>query len=105
MVSKCNADEATNSTVQDQVDKDRKYKCDVCQTILCSLENFIIHQKSEHAIDRPFSCEVCHKTFKSKQIKNNHQTVHSDERPFSCEVCQKSFKRKSDRNVHQKQVH
>ncbi|XP_026482270.1 zinc finger protein 710-like [Ctenocephalides felis] len=54
-------------------------------------EHMVSHMPSQSK-ERPFECEICHKTFKlTKQLKA-HMIAHSEERPFKCDVCHKTYK-------------
>eukprot|EP01083_Nonionella_stella_P192161 710630_1 len=49
---------------------------------------------------KPFSCDVCQKTFNQKYNLKKHMIVHSGAKPYSCEICQKTFTRKSSVKEH-----
>ena len=42
-------------------------------------------------LDKPFQCDICSKTFRSRQELTRHIRVHTGEKPFSCSVCKKQF--------------
>ena len=46
--------------------------------------------------NKPFACDICGKSFKTKFVMVNHRRIHTGEKPFECEVCKKMF---SDRVV------
>ena len=81
---------------------------------------------------RPFTCEVCHSTFKLRSQLNFHRRIHdapkltclicdfkcttkwaldvhmrihSDERPFRCQLCEYTTKRKADQSIHHRCMH
>ena len=104
-VGSTNNDGTFNPIVANQVDQDNVYKCDVCQIVVCSSHSLKRHKNIVHTNERPFSCEVCQKSFKTKEGRDEHQVVHNTERLFACSICPKSFKRKSGRTKHEKVVH
>ena len=49
----------------------------------------------------PFTCEICEKTFSSKDYVTKHKMfVHENIRNFECEHCQKKFSHKPNLDRH-----
>lgn len=44
--------------------------------------------------DKPFTCEICGRSFSQKNHLKRHNMIHTGERPFPCEICGRSFYRK-----------
>ena len=40
-----------------------------------------------------FACDICNKSFATKQNRDNHLRIHTGEAPFACELCGAKFKR------------
>ena len=58
-----------------------------------------------HTGEKPFKCETCEYTARTKGNLDNHMRKHTGERPFICKICQKSYTQKSSLNTHVKTVH
>ena len=55
-------------------------------------ESTIEEKEEKISNKKTFKCGQCEETFASKTGYKNHMSVaHSDERPFECEICHKSF--------------
>ena len=49
-----------------------------------------------------YSCQVCGKTFMTKQNALNHIRTHTGEKPYSCQFCPKGFTALSGKKAHEK---
>lgn len=54
---------------------------------------------------RPYSCELCPKTFFEPSKLELHVRTHTGERPFPCDLCVKAFVSKSKLKLHKDMVH
>lgn len=51
-----------------------------------------------------FPCTVCWKGFSSRHSMLTHQLIHSNSRPFKCENCTTTFRTRGHLKIHQ-QIH
>ncbi|XP_044739999.1 zinc finger protein 271-like [Chrysoperla carnea] len=60
-------------------------------------EYFPSKHKVIHIDERPYSCDVCDKSFKTKQVRAKHKRIHSREelcdfdKPYSYDICEKKI--------------
>ncbi|XP_024121122.1 zinc finger protein 260 [Oryzias melastigma] len=74
----------------------RRFPCKVCGESFAALgAHMRIHRREKSCI-----CEVCGRSFKTRNSLTVHLRTHSGERPHSCLECGKSFCQKRDLKVH-----
>ncbi|XP_067126058.1 zinc finger protein 22-like [Centruroides vittatus] len=52
-----------------------------------------------------YKCDECGRDFRWSSALTNHLISHGNTRPFSCDICKKTFKRKYHLNRHMREVH
>ncbi|XP_068992681.1 zinc finger protein 3 homolog isoform X10 [Neodiprion pinetum] len=79
----------TGATLE-TIEMNRKYELSTeCSNDICHLT-------------KSYQCEICKKTFRSKNLFEGHLVAHSDARPYKCDICCKSFKRTNTLAVHRR---
>ncbi|OMJ71315.1 hypothetical protein SteCoe_30516 [Stentor coeruleus] len=71
----------------------REYKCKF---------NLKRHFESSHLGLKHFICEMCNKSFASKQILKEHMHRHLGIKPYKCPVCQHFFRQYSQLCLHRR---
>lgn len=77
------------------------YKCDQCEKDFSTPHGLEVHVRRTHSSElRPYSCDLCPKTFGHALSLSQHRATHTQERCFQCPTCGKSFKRSSTLSTH-----
>lgn len=88
--------------VQKLLDEPEVYKCDKCGKRFFTKHAVQSHMALKHTgVPKPFACEFCPKTFRTRPQITVHERVHSGERPYSCSECGKSFQTKTHLRHHE----
>ena len=73
---------------------DKRFKCNICCKSFASKQSVTTHSY-QHNIEKPFKCNICSKSFCEKYPLITHLRIHNNEKPFKCSICDKSFSQKS----------
>lgn len=88
---------------------DDLYNCLVCSMRFTSKNVLLEHQNKEHPNEKPFTCDLCGKTFARRRYLREHERRHrqkvqsetqSAERNFRCSQCQTKFTTAQDLSLH-----
>eukprot|EP00088_Acartia_fossae_P067883 TRINITY_DN8514_c0_g2_i5.p1 TRINITY_DN8514_c0_g2~~TRINITY_DN8514_c0_g2_i5.p1 ORF type:complete len:373 (-),score=53.35 TRINITY_DN8514_c0_g2_i5:87-1175(-) len=78
----------------------KKFACDQCEFYTFRKNEYESH-KICHSEERPFSCDICGVTFKTKQGLESHKNfMHIQNQPASCEICAKVLKNEKCLKIH-----
>ena len=75
----------------DHRNEDKKFYCTHCG--YSSTHTYVLkrHIKTVHSDERPFSCNSCESTFKTRDMLLLHTKIHTGEKPHQCKYCEKTF--------------
>lgn len=87
---------------QHEEKKEKLFTCNVdgCSKTFQRLTSFITHGKCVHSEDRPFTCDICSKSFKTSSNLNVHIKMHNNQRDHHCTNCPQSFFTSSHLKAH-----
>lgn len=78
-------------------------QCEYCGKEFTKTDSLESHKRthSKEPIERPYICNICHKSYADPNILRQHVKLHSDI-THTCNTCQKSFKSVSRLNRHRR---
>ncbi|XP_065576106.1 zinc finger protein OZF-like isoform X2 [Artemia franciscana] len=66
------------------------HECNICKKSFSSKQYLRLHQRT-HSGEKLFDCKICGKTFIYEKSRNIHLRIHSGDKPYKCLVCSKKF--------------
>ena len=78
-------------------------KCRRCPARFSDADAFNEHRAQHAATD--YRCTVCGKSWSNSRDLRNHVMTHSSDKPFSCDRCHKRFKSQLGQRRHQERMH
>ncbi|XP_050438561.1 zinc finger protein 300-like isoform X2 [Adelges cooleyi] len=83
-----------------QTKHDKRFVCDICNKRFAQKSQLDVHVKAVHYNERPYSCVLCKKSFKTKGSHDAHMIVHTDTRNYQCPHCDKKCRKRYDLTLH-----
>jgi uncharacterized Zn-finger protein len=83
---------------------EKPYSCNICRKSFTTIGNLNQHKRTQTG-ENPYSCYICQKSFCSSGDLARHKRTHTGNKTFLCDVCQKSFTLSSNLSRHKKIVH
>ena len=77
----------------------KPYTCTICNKAF-SLQRYLAQHQQSHFSKDKFKCNLCDKTFSSNKILKRHTRTHTGEKPYRCEFCSKTFAAASNLSEH-----
>ena len=87
-----NDDDAEPSPLSDQ-----ELTCKKCGATFCGVSQLQSHTAKAHS---RYMCRHCLNTFSLRCNLRRHERLHAGLKPYSCDVCSKSFARSTDLKIH-----
>jgi KRAB domain-containing zinc finger protein len=79
----------------------KPFSCDLCEKSFTQ-SIYLTHHKRSHTGEKPFSCDECGRAYTEKRYLVTHKRTHTGEKPYSCGLCEKSWISKSELMRHYK---
>lgn len=103
----CNAAHDTKNALEDHIRLNHlpdgvQLKCEPCGLPFTHQSTLDAHVKRSHSKSRIFKCNVCKKSFRSRNLLKSHQYLHTGEKSFKCvyDGCERMFSTIQNRRWH-----
>ncbi|KAJ8704946.1 hypothetical protein PYW08_012266 [Mythimna loreyi] len=84
----------------------KRFQCDHCNKSFTMKSNLAGHMRQhDPGVRRTYDCRVCGKQFTFSYNRTRHMFVHTGLRPYKCDACEKTFRTKGELQSHIDYVH
>ena len=83
---------------KDRQDCEQVYRCDNCG----KRSKFNLENHKNYCPATSYVCTICNKSFRNRNLLEQHQVHHANKREYGCDDCGKRFNVHSDLKVHQR---
>ena len=74
------------------LEANKKFECNVCSKSFSTKQAMVIHGRF-HSNEKPYVCNTCKMEFAWQSGLKQHEKIHSGKKPFECKTCNKTFSR------------
>ncbi|XP_058567402.1 zinc finger protein 646 [Neofelis nebulosa] len=92
--------ETAEKSCQTEASSERPFSCEVCGRSYKHAGSLINHRQSHQT--GHFGCQACSKGFSNLMSLKNHRRIHADPRRFRCSECGKAFRLRKQLASHQR---
>ncbi|XP_078484639.1 uncharacterized protein LOC723797 [Ciona intestinalis] len=85
------SEHGSSSNEEASAHEEKHFNCEHCEKSFTDPSNLQRHIRQQHVGARAHPCPECGKTFATSSGLKQHQHIHSSVKPFTCEVCHKSY--------------
>ncbi|CAG9790636.1 unnamed protein product [Diatraea saccharalis] len=83
----------------------RNFKCDICDKSFLTKQSMLMHKRAHSAEKSVYECQLCGKQIGNYSNMQRHMLIHTGLKPWKCEFCGKAFKQPSEKRAHTAHVH
>jgi len=87
---------------------ERPYSCSIgvdCKATFAHAASLESHMTKCHGKPKSFVCDICQRTFATKNCLKVHYRIHTNEKPFVCNVCGRLFRQMAGLTQHRDKHH